>query len=137
MEEKRVTVVESRVERAITMYNGIWCLNKNLIVKNAWESNMSLRNMTQKMESISKDGNLDQDYGPNISWEKPRVPIHDMLVVEAKEIDEEWFKAYAVGILNEYTVVESIHDVMVSDGVLGFRIRTLGENKALIIFQDQ
>ncbi|KAL6957578.1 hypothetical protein U1Q18_035115 [Sarracenia purpurea var. burkii] len=59
------------------------------------------------MESSNRDGILVQDHGPDMSWEKPRAPIHDMPVVEDKEIDEEWLKACAMGGLGCRGGVES------------------------------
>ncbi|KAL6961734.1 hypothetical protein U1Q18_004321 [Sarracenia purpurea var. burkii] len=133
------------VDRAINMYNGVWCLNKKLIVKHACESNMSSRmwnmrnplTMAQKKNPTSREQNLYQDHGPNMRRNKPRAPNHGTpIVLEAKEINEEWIKSCAMDIVKEHIEVESIREVMVYYRVHRIKIKTLGENKALINFSD-
>ncbi|KAL6985827.1 La-related protein 7 [Sarracenia purpurea var. burkii] len=94
------------MNRAIRMFNGVWCDNKKLIVKKARENNNSRQVKRARLQS-------------NTGSEKGQDAVslgQDNLVVEAREVNEAWLKSCAVGILNEAIKVESIQSAMESEG---------------------
>ncbi|KAL6997933.1 hypothetical protein U1Q18_008057, partial [Sarracenia purpurea var. burkii] len=113
------------VDKAITMYDGVWCVNKKLVVKGAWGK-----------KSSNRDWSPFHVQEPNMREKKPRPPTFELPTIEAENIHKEWLKLCAVGIVKEHTELGSIQAAMVSLGVHDIKIKSLGDNKALITFSD-
>ncbi|KAL6966420.1 hypothetical protein U1Q18_032199, partial [Sarracenia purpurea var. burkii] len=113
------------VDRAIKMYDGVWCMNKKLVVKRLGGKKPNNRDWSQPHTlAVYTRGMM------------PCPPTPEMYVIEAENIDEEWLKLCDVGIVEEHTKLCSIQAAMVSLGVHDIKIKTLGDNKALIMFSD-
>ncbi|KAL6981428.1 hypothetical protein U1Q18_023057 [Sarracenia purpurea var. burkii] len=88
------------------MYDGVWCMNKRLVVKRAWWK-----------KTRNRDWSQPHVQGPNMKEKKSWPPTPEQTVIDAEDIDEDWLKLCVVGIVKEYTELCSIQTAMDPYGV--------------------
>ncbi|KAL6992436.1 hypothetical protein U1Q18_010545 [Sarracenia purpurea var. burkii] len=135
---------DEAINRAIDMYDDVWCLNKKLIVMRACDNDKAMRKSNpwdpiaslKRKSFMRSEGTHSPVHCDDKLKEEPRKPNHSELVVEANEVDEEWLKPCVVGIIKERTNVETVPAAMSLDGVHRINVKALGENKALITLSN-
>ncbi|KAL6974187.1 hypothetical protein U1Q18_028369 [Sarracenia purpurea var. burkii] len=86
------------IDEAIKMYNGVWCLNKILVLKNVWKNATTTRSVINSPNvRHDPDGGFPMQFAPYKQMEDHPIEVEKVKhVVEAKEVDESWLKLFAL-----------------------------------------